>query len=632
MRFHSRGARGLASLPSIPRNLRAAHLNGAAQVSGSVGEQASVPESRFPKETQPDTPISASLQRISDAARLGSSKIGGYTALSLNQTLEDAIAVQILQANKQQLRRDVEHWAALTEAAPPANEYGLAQRASDYFPRSLHGSRRVAMHLAAQFPARFAVITRVLDEVRRRIPGDAASAWKPNKVVDWNSQAFEGLWASLHVFGHIRQYNAEAWSKELLSSATGLLHTMQKQESPGQDVLSQLQVSMRLRGDKPSTLGPVAESNQKNDPSLGLYAYGLSALPDDAARERQVQRMWKSGADTLVLIEEATPRGFASIAAARTQLLSMSTDQNPCHVVAPCPHDKACPMLHPGTLNIPHSRAIPRICSYSQMYHAPSVTRATLKDARSDRIEEFCYVVIRRGSRPSLSAAKQSWSEAMRLQSPDTISAAVEQMNQNAKQGVLDQLRSGKARQLLHPDETEPNAEAEQCRASLIGHGVDANLVTQLASYEWPRIVRAPLKKGGHVTIDACCPNGRLERFTLAKSAGRQAYQDARKARQGDLFPHSENTGKSTIQRESAELNSSSTTHGSIDVSNQAYDHQYIGPDSQLSALTTGLTPAIRRKAARAPKRPTISITEKGKRWSRKPNRARLDEELNAWD
>ncbi|WFD42340.1 37S ribosomal protein S22 [Malassezia psittaci] len=597
-----------------------------------MGEQASVPESRFAEDTESVTPNSASLQRISDAARLGSSKVGGYTALSLPQTLEDAISVQVLQANKQQLRRDVQHWTALIEAAPPANEYGLAQRASDYFPRSLHGSRRVAMYLAAQLPAKFAVITRVLDEVRRRIPSDAAYAWKPNKVVDWNSQSFDGLWASLHVFGHISQYNAEAWSKELLSSATGLLHTLQKQESSMQDVLSQLRVSMRLRGDKPSTLGPVAESDQKNDPSLGLYAYGLSALPDDAARERQVQRMWKSDIDALVLIEEATARGFASIAAARTQLLSMSTEQNPCHVVAPCPHDKACPMLHPGTLNIPHSRAIPRICSQSQMYHAPSVTRATFKSARSDRIEEFCYVVIRRGSRPSLSAAKQSWIKTMPSYSPDTTSAAVEELNENAKQGILDQIRSGKPRQLLHPDETEPKAEMEQCRASLMERGVNSNLVTQLASHEWPRIVRPPLKKGGHVTIDACCPNGSLERFTLAKSAGRQAYQDARKARQGDLFPHSEKTGKSTIQREPAVLNASTSTHGHIDASNQAYDHHYIGPDSQLSTLTTGLTPNINRKARRAPKRPTISITEKGKRLSRKPNRARLDEELNAWD
>jgi len=53
-----------------------------------------------------------------------------------------------------------------------------------------------------------------------------------------------------------------------------------------------------------------------------------------------------------------------------------------------------------------------------------------------------------------------------------------------------------------------------------------------------PRLVVSPLKRGGHVIFDACCPSGNIERFTVAKSHGKQEYYDARKSHWGDLFPH----------------------------------------------------------------------------------------------
>lgn len=60
----------------------------------------------------------------------------------------------------------------------------------------------------------------------------------------------------------------------------------------------------------------------------------------------------------------------------------------------------------------------------------------------------------------------------------------------------------------------------------------------QAASYDWSRIVVPPLKKDGHVVIDACAGNGYLERIIIPKSQGKIPYRDARKAMWGDLFPH----------------------------------------------------------------------------------------------
>ncbi|KAK8155272.1 hypothetical protein BKA80DRAFT_283160 [Phyllosticta citrichinensis] len=51
-----------------------------------------------------------------------------------------------------------------------------------------------------------------------------------------------------------------------------------------------------------------------------------------------------------------------------------------------------------------------------------------------------------------------------------------------------------------------------------------------------PRAILPPLKRRGHVLLDVCTPAGNLERWTVPRSFGRQAYRDARKSRWGDLW------------------------------------------------------------------------------------------------
>lgn len=634
MRLLSSGRRGLACVPSVAHNVRRAQLYGAAQVSGTLGTESQVPDSRFYAEVD-EAPASSALQRLSPAARLGSSRVQGTAAVGMHEPLQDALAHQVLRANKAQLRHDAAHLASLTYAVQ-AETRGLAQPPSDAFMDSLRGTRASALYAAAQMPGRYAVLARILDEVQRRIPSTSAQGWAPAKLVDWNAQAFDALWASLAVFGSLNEYHAEAWSKELLSMGTHLLEQLRKDDAALRAPLRQLYAQLRLRGDKPHMLGRAPPTPTQGS-TLGVYAYGLSGLPNDAARERQVQRMWKSDADVLVLVESATPRGFACIAAARAQLLSMQTAERPCHVVAPCSHDRACPILRMDTLDAPPTRAVPSLCSYSQMYHAPAFTRATLEDARSDRVEEYCYVVVQRGARPSLAHAEEAWRAEVPPAAQPHVAAAVEKLARASRQGILDSLRADAPRELQDADAPDTDEALASCLAALEAHGVDARRVMQLEAYSWPRIVRTPLKKGGHVTFDACCPNGALERFTLAKSAGRQAYQDARKSRQGELFPHADKTGRPTIQREGADLNALPERLPVMRSSQrpapgEACEHLYIAPDAMLYARTAGTARVPKRTARRAPKWHAKPVSERGTRLSRKPNRARLDEELHLWD
>lgn len=317
-----------------------------------------------------------------------------------------------------------------------------------------------------------------------------------------------------------------------------------------------------------------------------------------------------------VLLDRATPRGFASIAAARSQLLALArrSESGTCHVVAPCSHDGPCPMHHAfgAFAEVPaeerrSSSGRPRVCSYTQPYRAPAFQRDTARLSQVEQNGEFCYVILQRGARPSLDKLIDTWAERIAMEDAAPLAEEVGAIASASKRGALDELRAdtGPPEAEVLEEWTEgqpppgaaagePEGEPEQrsegnsdifvAGGDIASRGAEAvgaveaqsaaafqmassapatqraspppppvptpqdkYRVMQVDARSWPRLIRPPLKKGGHVTLDACCPSGDLLRFTVAKSAGRQAYQDARKARHGDLYPHAHLAGRPTV-------------------------------------------------------------------------------------
>ncbi|PRP84565.1 hypothetical protein PROFUN_05900 [Planoprotostelium fungivorum] len=64
---------------------------------------------------------------------------------------------------------------------------------------------------------------------------------------------------------------------------------------------------------------------------------------------------------------------------------------------------------------------------------------------------------------------------------------------------------------------------------------------------KWSKIVRPPIKKGGHILVDLCTPTGKLNREIVSKSLSNDIFLNARHARWGDhlyLRPKSERMAK----------------------------------------------------------------------------------------
>ncbi|OAA60687.1 37S ribosomal protein Rsm22 [Cordyceps fumosorosea ARSEF 2679] len=220
----------------------------------------------------------------------------------------------------------------------------------------------------------------------------------------------------------------------------------------------------------------------------------------DHYRQAILNNLWtllNPDGGVLIVTEKAHPRGFEAVAHVRDTLLKQfllpqsgenpmnAKDFNPGYhreleagrILAPCTNHGTCPMYpEPGK-----SRGRKDFCHFSQRFVRPGFYSKLLGSESHNQGEvEFSYVAIQKG------------------------------------------VQKGEAQ--------DGKELTEEAFAGYEG----AEEVPDMWSL--PRIILPPIKRKGHVTLDACTPEGRLERWTVPKSFSRVAYHDARKSRWGDLW------------------------------------------------------------------------------------------------
>jgi ribosomal protein RSM22 (predicted rRNA methylase) len=174
-----------------------------------------------------------------------------------------------------------------------------------------------AAYAAARMPATYAAAAAALRALATGLPGFA-----PRSLLDVGAGTGAALWAA-------------AYTWESLESAT----------------LIERDGAMAALGGRLAAAGrrtPVARATWRVADLAGPWeapphdlvtaAYVLGELPE-GARAGAVERLWRQAAGAMLLIEPGTPRGWATIRAAREQLRAAGAS-----IAAPCPHQGACPM------------------------------------------------------------------------------------------------------------------------------------------------------------------------------------------------------------------------------------------------------------------------------------------------
>lgn len=116
---------------------------------------------------------------------------------------------------------------------------------------------------------------------------------------------------------------------------------------------------------------------------LVIASYVVNEL-GDADRDTFAEALWRKTTDTLLIVEPGTPAGYARILAARDRLIAQGA-----RLIAPCPHDRACPLQAPDWCHF--VQRLPRSKLHQQLKGA----EVPFED------EKFSYVALTRGALPA---------------------------------------------------------------------------------------------------------------------------------------------------------------------------------------------------------------------------------------
>jgi ribosomal protein RSM22 (predicted rRNA methylase) len=211
----------------------------------------------------------------------------------------------------------------------------------------------------ARSPATYGAVRNVLDRLQERSP-----AFAPQTALDLGSGAGASSWAIAEAFPQIASITQADRNQPLLSLSRNL---------------AQHASSAALRNATQLTTD-LARNLPENSADLVVLSYVLAELPPEQAQSLFVAA-WALTSGALVLVEPGTPAGFGHILAARFILGGGGA-----LILAPCPHQHACPILSPDW------------CHFAQRIERSRDHRLVKSASLSYEDEKFSYLIAVRES------------------------------------------------------------------------------------------------------------------------------------------------------------------------------------------------------------------------------------------
>lgn len=178
--------------------------------------------------------------------------------------------------------------------------------------------RDALAYALARMPATYAAIAASLHALREQRPD-----FVPATLLDVGAGPATASWAAAQTFESLTSFSAIDANTALRALACDTVED------------SRLASMRYVQNDVLAGLAAMEGAD------LVIASYVINEL-GDADRDALADLMWQKARDTLLVIEPGTPAGYARILTLRTRLIAQGA-----HVIAPCPHDNACPLTAP---------------------------------------------------------------------------------------------------------------------------------------------------------------------------------------------------------------------------------------------------------------------------------------------
>lgn len=262
--------------------------------------------------------------------------------------------------------------AALARKAEGLSRADAAQRADAISQtyRSGGGSGRIKTtadalaYALARMPGTYAAVAASLNALMEIDPDFA-----PKSLLDVGAGPGTATWAASEAFASLETFTLLDANAALRDLATDLVQSQQRLET------------LRYQsGEARKVLADAPEAE------LVVASYVVNELAE-SERAAFADALWAKTRDMLLVVEPGSPAGYSHILSLRDRLIAQGA-----YVIAPCPHDAACPLIAPDW------------CHFTQRLQRSRAHKHLKAAALPYEDEKFSYVILSRkapAQRPS---------------------------------------------------------------------------------------------------------------------------------------------------------------------------------------------------------------------------------------
>jgi ribosomal protein RSM22 (predicted rRNA methylase) len=428
----------------------------------------------------------------------------------------------------------------------------------------------------------FFVIRRVLQECQSLL---GPKMFQPKRIIDFGIGCGSASAAALDVFDTVDWIHGVDPSRSMRDASERVLREVIEYIGSPTRVTFSGNLSSEVAGSESTTGGF----------DLALFAYTAMEIPQVEATLAAAAVLWEKlrPNGVFVMVEPGNPDGFNSIRAVRAMLLETcppdSIDEGPgayrCHIIAPCTHSQTCPMIRhklgfvkPKKASGGHGKEAGKrdedVHSTenhdndddnhnddSDNHTSDPIIEATplertashghgaetgifdasfcsfVHSIQGEASEKLSYLVAQK--RVFNDKVELNWDHQDREQNVFRDAQLTELLGKTQKRGSS--FDSSLYREVQHLAKQYLDSEEDD---------LGLELVRGKARTSFGRIVRAPLKKRGHIYIDYCATPGRIVRACVTKASSKAApgiYAAARKSRWGGVWPDALGLGKEEV-------------------------------------------------------------------------------------